>query len=299
MEPLVEMPDVVVRKNEPMSRHTTYRIGGPVDLWIEVETLESLTKVIGALRGTPLKVLGGGSNLLVSDSGVEGAVIRLKGFFEEITCNGTVITAGAGAPLARLVHIATEAGIAGFEFLEGIPGTVGGAMANNSGTAREGILERLTEARVLNAVTGEIETLNRNEISFDYRWSSFRHPTLVILSGQFTGSPGDPVETRTRVQRIREYRLRTQPMGMASAGSTFRNPPGEFAGHLIESVGLKGFRIGDAQFSPIHANFIVNLGNARAQDVVSLILLAQKKVFEAYQIQLIPEVERVGRWAGA
>lgn len=293
-----EIPGVRVWEREPLKRHTTYKIGGPADYWTEVDSAEALKALMPMMRDQEVKVLGGGSNVLASDQGVRGAVIRLKGAFEEISAQGVTVVAGAGASLKRLVSISAEAAIAGFEFLEGIPGTVGGALANNSGTAREGILERIVEVQLLDVRSGEVFSLKADEISFGYRRSMLRRPDWVILGGKFRGVSGDAVEIKARIARTREYRLKTQPMGMASAGSTFRNPPGEFAGRLIESVGLKGYRIGDAQISPLHANFFVNLGNASAQDVANLMKLAQEKVFAAYRVLLEPEVEKIGVWAG-
>jgi UDP-N-acetylmuramate dehydrogenase len=266
---------------------------------MEVDTQEALRTVMGLVDGEEVKTLGGGSNVLASDAGFRGSIIRLKGEFEEVMVAGTEVVAGAGASLKRLVYLAAEAGIAGFEFLEGVPGTVGGALANNSGTRRDGILDRLVEAQVFDGRSGEVRSFKREEVAFGYRWSALRHSGRITLRGRFRGVAGDVTEIRARTARIREYRLRTQPMGMASAGSTFRNPPEDFAGRLIESVGLKGHRIGDAQISPLHANFIVNLGSARAQDVAALMRLVQDKVYEAHRINLEPEVERIGIWAGA
>jgi UDP-N-acetylmuramate dehydrogenase len=282
--------------SRPLAEFTSFRIGGPADLLI---TVESESELMGAMasacrNGVPAFCLGAGTNLLVSDRGIRGLVVRLGDGFNFIKINELQVFAGAGAPFGVLVEKCVERGLAGLEFGEGIPGTVGGGLVMNAGAFGGEMAKVVT---IVHGVTnqGQLHGLGKGEVGFAYRRTNLPH-AFVITRVDFELAEGDRDELREKVAVLKAKRAARQPLGMPNAGSVFKNPPGNFAGRLLEGAGLKGARLGGAAFSEQHANFIVNLGGARAAEVRSLIDMARDKVKQSSGVVLEPEVRLVGEW---
>lgn len=286
----------VLLEDEPLARHTTIRIGGPARFYVEADDFHSLVAACEACRdlGIAWTILGGGSNLLVSDEGFDGAVIVLGEGFSKCVYDETsgVITAGAALRLSQAVRRAASLGRGGLEFAVGIPGTVGGAIRMNAGTRREFLGPRIESVTTYRPGSGLRRYLG-SEIEWDYRETSIPFDE-VVLECSISTIPQDPDFLRRSMEKSQQRRRITQPIGLPSCGSVFRNPSGESVGRLIENVGLKGALCGDAQISQTHANFIVNLGAARAVDVLSLIHAACDSVADRYGIDLVPEVRFLG-----
>lgn len=293
-----------VERYASMAKQTSWRIGGVADYLCVVDDesqLEAAIQVAGR-HALPWLVLGGGNNVLVSDEGIEGLVIlnRLRGIAIE---DGPQVACGAGVFFAKAAQFTAKSGYTGMEWGIAIPGTVGGGIVNNAGAHGSDISRSLLSADVLDAA-GRRERVSPVDLAYRYRQSSLKTPhstqtRLVVTSCRFRLSEDDPVEAMQRVDELRRHRLRTQPVKDASAGSTFKNPDGGHAGALIDRAGLKGYRIGGAQIAPLHANFILNNGNATASDVVALIQLAQSRVRAKFGVHLHPEIQFVGRWPEA
>lgn len=290
-----------VRESEPMARHTTFGIGGPADLYVRVSTLDQLTAAFVTARrhGLPAFVLGSGSNILVSDAGVRGVVIEndAKGIQgPDPLPNGKArAVAESGASFAATARRLCRAGYWGLEWATGIPGTLGGAVVYNAGAYGGCLADVLVSVRVADAEGGERE-LAAADLRLEYRGSVFTRGLLrdmVVLSVTFDLTPGDPEEIMRRVGELDTKRLAAQPRGR-NAGSIFKNPPEHAAWSLIDKVGLRGHRVGDAEISQKHANFFSNTGHATAADVKALIDLAQQRVHEQFGIELHREVQLVG-----
>ncbi len=288
--------DGAILESEPMSRHTTYRIGGPARYFIEAHSLSSLVAATEALRawGIPWIALGKGSNLLVSDEGFDGAVVTLGRGFSACRYNEDAATfsVGASCRLSHVVRQACEHGRSGFEFAVGTPGTIGGALRMNAGTSREYIGSRVESVTTLRPGTG-LRRYNASDISWGYRETTLPYDEIV-LECELSTLEGDPAEIHASMERSLSRRRTTQPLALPSCGSVFRNPERESVGRLVENVGLKGASCGGAQISELHANFIVNRGGARAVEVLALIHAVQNAVGERYGIELIPEVRFLG-----
>lgn len=282
-----------VRSQVSLARQCTFHIGGPAALYVEVLSRAELQKVLAVLRplNLPCFLLGAGSNVLFADEGFPGVVVQLKGAFAEFTIQGSVMTAGAGAMLPFLVKGAVEAGLTGIETLVGVPGTLGGALVMNAGTS-EGAIGEWVETVHLMRADGEEVTLTRQELVFGYRTANLGG--CYVLGASLRFLPGDRETLRRRVGALLQRRADTQPLGTFNVGSIFKNPPGEHAGQLIEAVGLKGRRVGGAQISPRHANFILNVDRATAHDVSALMMLAQQQVRDRLGVELEPEIKIVG-----
>ena len=282
--------------NQSLAEFTSFRIGGPADLFVTVENEAELMRAKAAARraGVPTFCLGHGTNLLVSDRGIRGLVIRLGDGFNQISIDDVKVIAGAGVDFGALVETVVERGLEGLEFGEGIPGTVGGGLVMNAGAFGGEIARVVT---LVHGVTeeGEARALTPDEVNFAYRRTNLP-PHFVISRVDFELRHGDREELRARVMEVRAKRAARQPKNVPNAGSIFKNPPGNFAGRLLEAAGMKGHRIGGAGFSEQHANFIVNLGGARAEDVHALIEMARAKVRETSGVVLEPEVRLVGDW---
>ena len=278
---------------EPLSRHGYWRIGGPADLWVEVHSTDQLG---GLLRlGAPVTVIGNGSNLLVSDAGIRGIAVRLGGAFKETRFQeGATVEAGAGLMNAVLLKRVEARGLCGLAPLAGVPGTVGGAIRLNAGTALGEIGSKTIDIKIFD-INGILQTLQYDDLHFRYRHAAV--PVgAVIVSATFQLSAEGLAEEQAAINHHLARRKATQPLDLPSCGSVFKNPPGDFAGRLIEAVGLRGARRGDAMISDKHANFIVNLGSARASEVLELIQLAQATVLREHGVHLEPEVHMVGDW---
>lgn len=282
-----------VLTREPMARHTTFKIGGPADLAVVPEDADDLKGALCFARaaGLPVHVLGGGSNTLVRDGGIRGMVILLEKF-QDLHRQGDEVTAGAGVRISRLLAFCCRQGLAGLEFLSGVPGTVGGAVWGNAGAWGGATADRLTR---IQAVTGEGDerVLGREAIPFAYRRSGLP-AGAVIVRAAFALEPGDPAAIRRRISRWLVQRNASQPVEFRSAGSIFKNPPGEHAGRLVDRAGVKGTRIGGAMISEKHGNFFVNLGGARAADVLALVELARERVRATTGIELELEIRVIG-----
>lgn len=282
--------------DEPLSRHGYWRIGGPADVWVEVGAADQL----GALMrlGAPVTVVGNGSNLLVSDRGIRGIAIRLTGELKEarfIDGDEPLVVAGAGILNAVLLKRLETRGLGGLAPLAGVPGTVGGAIRLNAGTALGEIGDKTIKIEYFD-ISGMYQTLHHDDLAFRYRHAHLPRGAVITRATLRLSREG-VAEEAAAIQHHLGRRKATQPLELPSCGSVFKNPPGDFAGRLIEGCGLKGTRQGDAMISDKHANFIVNLGAARAEDVLALIRLAQSTVLERHGVSLEPEVHMVGDWA--
>ncbi|MCX8073163.1 MAG: UDP-N-acetylmuramate dehydrogenase [Candidatus Binatia bacterium] len=289
-----------VRRNEPLAKHTSFRIGGPADYWVEIQEPREIAAVQEcALRyGVPWTLLGGGTNVLVSDLGVRGIVIRLGRRFAFIHWQpkgeAVSVRAGASLPLKKLVLETVERDLSGLEFAEGIPGTVGGGLLMNAG-AFGGELADVVRAVELVSPEGQELRVPKKQLRFGYRWFDLPRGTVVTaVEFELRHAPSEHIQRR--YQMAKERRDRNQPKGLPNAGSVFKNPPQDFAGRLIEAVGLKGHQVGQAMISSKHANFIVNLGGAKAAEVRQLMREAQRRVAERFGVQLEPEIRLMGEW---
>jgi UDP-N-acetylmuramate dehydrogenase len=282
------------QRDAPLAPRTAIRVGGPADLVVRPADPDALVELLRAVRelGVPLHVLGGGANTLVADAGVRGVVLRLPpALVPEDPARPLLL--GAGEPISRLWIRAHALGKVGMEFVAGIPGTLGGAVAMNAGT-RVGEMKDVV-GRVELATADGIGFVDAERLGFAYRTCRLP-PGAVVTRVEFALRDGDVAESERIMQEDRDRRRRTQPLDKPTFGSTFRNPPGDFAGRLIEEVGLKGHRIGNAVWSPVHANFVSNLGGATARDVLALVNLARSRVRDRFGVELETEVRLVGEF---
>ena len=291
-----------VRLNEPMSGHTSFRIGGPADALVTPADRQDLITLLREVRakGLATVVIGSGTNLLVRDGGFRGVAISLKRLdaievareYRSLGGSFAVIAAGAGAQLARVLNFAVERGLTGLEFAAGIPGTVGGAVCMNAGTA-QGETGDVIESVTLLSPEGDMVTRRRDEMGFGYRTATVP-PGHIVLDARIILRHEDEAKIRANVKRLLDERKERQPWGLPNAGSVFKNPLDEAAGKLIESAGMKGATSGGAQVSEKHANFIVNRGNATAADVLALMERVRRKVLEQHGVRLEPEITIIG-----
>lgn len=291
------VPKESIVLNEPMSRHTTFRVGGEAACFVKVSSSKELSRLIPFLRQTEHEflLLGNGSNLLVSDSGYEGVVLKLEGEFEEIQTDGLKIIAGAGVSLAKTAKTAMEAGLTGMEFASGIPGTLGGAVVMNAG-AYDGEMKQIVKEVTVMDADGNILMLDNDTMEFGYRTSAIKNRPFIVLSAVLMLQEGERAAIQEKTDDFAARRREKQPLEYASAGSTFKRPEGYFAGKLIMDAGLRGYSIGGAKVSEKHCGFIINSGNATAQDISELIEEVQEKVKEQFGVMLEPEVIRIGRF---
>jgi UDP-N-acetylmuramate dehydrogenase len=301
------VPSERVRRGVPMREHTSFRIGGPVDYLVTVESRSELTAVLGCCRRArvPYLILGRGTNLLVRDGGLRGVAVTLDGEFLDLEWEGSRVEAGAAVSLADLARECGRRGLSGLEFAVGIPGSVGGAVVMNAGAYDRSVSDVLESAEVLltrapggdpagSAVGGGVARVPAAGLGFGYRQSHVQEEGWVVLRARFRLVPGDPAAIQALEEEFTRRRRERQPLGLPSAGSVFKRPPGHYAGRLIEEAGLKGLRVGDAQVSEKHVGFIVNLGGATARDVLELIRRVQEAVFERSGVFLEPEIKIVG-----
>ena len=286
-----------VRRQEPMSLHTTFRIGGPADLFVMPGSIQAVADSIRICKETqtPYAVIGNGSNLLVSDAGYRGVIIQIGRNLNQITGNGEEIRAQAGAMLSVIAKTALLESLTGFEFASGIPGTLGGAVVMNAGAYGGEMKDVLTEVTVLTR-EGEIRTIPAEKLELGYRTSLAAKNGWIILEAVLRFQKGDAEAIRGRMEELKVQRVTKQPLDLPSAGSTFKRPEGYFAGKLIMDAGLRGFTVGGAQISEKHCGFVVNKGGATAEDVRNLICAVQKKVQEDAGVKLEPEVKFLGEF---
>lgn len=283
--------------NELMSRHTTFRVGGEAACLLKVSDSKELSGIITFLRETEHEffVLGNGSNLLVSDKGYDGVVLKLEGEFAEMRTEGQKIYAGAGVLLGKAAKTAQDEGLTGMEFASGIPGTLGGAVVMNAG-AYDGDMQQIIEEVTVMDKDGNILVLDNDTMEFGYRTSAIKNRPFIVLSVVLALQQGKKEEIKQKMDAFAGRRREKQPLEYASAGSTFKRPEGHFAGKLIMDAGLRGFSIGGAQVSEKHCGFIINKGNASATDIADLIAEVQERVKEQFGVMLEPEVIRIGQF---
>ena len=281
----------ITRRDEPLAAYTWLKVGGPAEYFVEPRNRDELAAIVSYCHENeiPARVLGGGSNLLVGDDGFDGVVLHLShDSFRRIEVEGSTLCAGSGVLLSTLISESVRAGLAGFETLAGIPGTVGGALHGNAG-GRGGDIGQFVSRVVVLTAAGEQFTRTNDELSFGYRASSINE--LAILEGSFQLQPDHPDEIVRRLRKLWIMKKATQPLSFQSAGCIFKNPRGISAGALIEQAGLKGTRVGEAEISDRHANFIVAHEGTKSADILQLIDIARSKVSEQFGVDLELEIE--------
>lgn len=280
---------------EPMSRHTTFRVGGEAECLIRIKEEEELIKLVPYLNqiGQKYFILGNGSNLLVGDKGYRGIVISLGGGMNKIEVDGNRICVQAGALLSQTAITAREAGLSGMEFAVGIPGSVGGGIVMNAG-AYDGEMKQITESVKVMDVEGRILTLDNDTMEFGYRTSIIKNRPFIVLEAVLRLQTGDKEKIQQKMDELMAKRISKQPLNFPSAGSTFKRPEGYFAGKLIMDAGMRGYSIGGARVSDKHCGFIVNMGTATAADIKEVIEEVQERVKERFQVTLEPEVVFLG-----
>lgn len=289
------VPGGNIRLGEPLAGHTTFRIGGPADCFIRIESEDQLIGVRAYLKlvGIPVFVIGNGSNLLVSDEGFRGAVLQFSEAMSEIRVQGSSIIAKAGATMAGVARAALEHGLTGLEFAAGIPGTVGGGVVMNAG-AYGGEMCQVVRRVTVVSPEGEIMELDNQTMEFGYRKSSIKNSDFIVTEVLFELKEGEPERIRETMNDLATRRREKQPLEYPSAGSTFKRPEGYYAGKLIMDAGLKGYQCGGARVSDKHCGFIINTGNATAKDVGDLIAEVQRQVREKFHVKLEPEILFLG-----
>ena len=283
-------------ENEPMKKHTTFKIGGPADMYVSIGSIDELSEIIKLAKETqtPYTVIGNGSNILVSDNGIRGLVIEIGSNLAYCEADGDKIYAQAGALLSKIASLAAANSLSGMEEISGIPGTLGGGIFMNAGAYGGEIKNVIKNVTYVNT-DGEIITVTGDECDFGYRQSIFTDGKKFIVSAELDLKKDDKSAILDRMADFRKRRCDKQPLAYPSAGSTFKRPEGYFAGALIEQAGLKGYRIGGAQVSDLHAGFIINCGDATAKDVLDLISYVQKTVYDKFGVMLEPEVRLLGK----
>ena len=281
--------------DEPMSRHTTFRVGGPADFFVTPKAKDEVRDVVRICKeaGMPYYIIGNGSNLLVSDAGYRGVIVQIYKEMNEVKVEGDLVKAQAGALLSGIAAKALGAELSGFEFASGIPGTIGGACVMNAG-AYGGEMKDVLESVTVLTGEGKIIELGRNELELGYRTSVIAKKGYIVLGAVLKLERGDGEKIKTYMDELKEKRVTKQPLEYPSAGSTFKRPEGYFAGKLIEDAGLRGFQVGGAQVSEKHCGFVINRDHATAADIMELMRQVQIRVKENSGVDLEPEVKRLG-----
>ena len=280
---------------EPMAKHTSFRIGGPADVLAQPGNEAELAELLkrAADHAVPVTLVGNGSNLLVRDKGIRGLVIKLSNLFSSITVEGNVLTFGSGISLAMASKKAASLSLSGLEFAVGIPGTIGGAVYMNAGAYDGEMAKVVTSVQVMDR-QGQSSQLKADELDFSYRHTALQNSGLIVTSVTVSLQPGEAESIKAKMDDFSQRRIAKQPLELPSAGSMFKRPVGYFAGTLIEQTGLKGYTVGGAQVSTKHAGFVVNVGGATAKDVLQLIRDVQDRVLAVQGVQLEPEVLVLG-----
>lgn len=288
------MPELVIRTEEPMSKHTTFRIGGAAEVFAAPDARE-LPQLLAMAKGAdvPVTVIGNGSNLLVGDRGIRGLVIEIGERMSEVRIEGTILVAGAGALLSKAAQTAAAAGLGGLEFAAGIPGSVGGAVVMNAGAYGGEMKDVLQSVKVLTE-EGELLVLTTEELELGYRHSCVPERKYIVVEATMELSAKPEEEIRACMAELRAKRAEKQPLEYPSAGSTFKRPEGYFAGKLIMDAGLRGYTVGGAQVSEKHCGFVINKGGATAADVRQLMQDVHDRVKEQFDVELEPEVKMIG-----
>ena len=283
--------------DEPMKKHTTFRVGGNADYFVMPQNAEEVKKVVALCKGTeiPYYILGNGSNLLVGDKGYRGVIIQIYKEMNDIQIDGDKVKAQAGALLSRVGAAALEAELTGFEFAAGIPGTVGGAVVMNAGAYGGEMKDIIASATVLTQ-DGDIVTINKEDLELGYRTSVIAKKGYVVLEAEYQLQKGDKEAIRARMDELKVQRVTKQPLEYPSAGSTFKRPEGYFAGKLIQDAGLRGFQVGGAEVSEKHCGFVINKDQATAADIQELMRQVSDKVMQEFGVKLEPEVKTLGEF---
>lgn len=284
--------------DEPMSNHTTFRVGGSAAIFVEIQEEDAVVALVRMLSSmqVPFYIVGNGSNLLISDEGYDGVIIEIGRSFTDVQAEGDSLIAQSGALLCTLSTRAMNLGLSGLEFASGIPGTLGGAIVMNAGAYGDEVGHLINWVRMYDIASDSVVTYDRDEMQFGYRASVLRNRSMIVLSASLQLRKGEETEIRSTMDKLSALRRSKQPLEYASAGSTFKRPAGGFAGTLIEQSGLKGTAVGDAEVSSKHAGFIINKGQATATDIYRLIRLVQSRVHSHQQIWLEPEVIMLGEF---
>jgi len=279
-------------RNEPLKRHTSFKIGGPADYFCQPKNTEELIEALNFAKERKLiiSIMGAGTNLLVLDKGFSGLVIKLAGSLDTLKFRSRTVTVGAGVLLPHLLKFLTRKGLSGLEFLAGIPGTVGGAAVMNAGAWGKGINDYVQLVKVLDN-RGNVQTIKINKLRSGYRKTMFQIAKLIIVEIVLKLRKGKTKNIRKKIAELLKRRKMNQPLGIPNAGCIFKNPKGKYAGKLIEEAGCKEMRVGDAQVSVKHANFIVNLGEAKARDVLKLLTRVQRIVKDRFKVWLELEIK--------
>jgi UDP-N-acetylmuramate dehydrogenase len=297
LEKVKEMlPELTVLREEPMKKHTTFRIGGPAEYYVcpKVEELPMLLKLAGECQ-MPLTVIGNGSNLLVGDGGIRGLVIEVGSGMNAICREGNRIKAGAGALLSKVANFAADSGLGGMEFAAGIPGSIGGAVTMNAG-AYGGEMKDILKSVTVVTPSARKQTLSVEELDLSYRHSCIPVNGFLVVEAELELVPCAQDEIRAQMAQLRQQRVEKQPLEYPSAGSTFKRPEGYYAGKLIMDAGLRGYTVGGAQVSEKHCGFVINRGDATAADVRKLMQDVQEKVNAQFGVSLEPEVKFLGEF---
>ena len=291
------VPEEDILENEPMSRHTTFRVGGKAACFIKISNTEQLKRLIPYFKAVeiPYFILGNGSNLLVGDHGYDGVILQLKEKFNRIETEGSLLRAQAGALLSQVAQCALEHSLAGFAFASGIPGTVGGGVMMNAG-AYGGEMKQVVEEVTVLDENGEVLVLDNETMEFGYRTSIIKNRHFTVLEVTFRLKEGNREEIRREMDELSAKRREKQPLNFPSAGSTFKRPEGYFAGKLIMDAGLRGYSIGGAAVSEKHCGFVINKGNATAADISEVIAEVQERVKDKFGVTLECEVIRLGNF---
>lgn len=287
-----------ILRNEPMKKHTTFRIGGPADVMVKPATITEIEQVLQCCeeQAVPYYVVGNGSNLLVGDEGIRGVVLQLGNDFSEVeVCEDDTIWVQAGCRLSKVANLAAEHALTGMEFAAGIPGTIGGAVMMNAG-AYGGEMKDIIECVTLLTPDREVLILPQDQMEFGYRESIVSKENYIVLEAKLRLQKGEPEAIEAKMKEYSEARRSKQPLEYPSAGSTFKRPEGYYAGKLIMDAGLAGYRVGDAQVSEKHCGFVINCGQATAKDVTAVMNDVIHRVAEAYQVELEPEVRKIGEF---
>lgn len=282
--------------NEPMKKHTTFRIGGNADMFVSPE-LNQVPEIMALAKeyDVPVTIIGNGSNLLVGDKGIRGLVLSFGKPAEMVHLEGTIMTIGAGTLLSKAASEAAKNSLSGLEFAAGIPGTLGGAMVMNAGAYGGEMKDVVVSAKVLTP-EGTVKELRLKELDLSYRHSCIPEKGYILLSATIKLEPKEETLIRAEMDDYKARRIDKQPLEYPSAGSTFKRPEGYFAGKLIQDAGLRGYTVGGAQVSEKHCGFVINKDNATAEDVVNLIKDVKAKVYEEFQVEIEPEVKMIGEF---
>lgn len=290
------LPELIVYQQEPMKKHTTFRVGGPADLYVcpKRQELPEILK-LAKKHDLPVTIIGNGSNLLVGDKGIRGLVIEVGAQMRTLEVEGTVLRVQAGALLSQVAAKAAAAGLGGMEFAAGIPGSIGGAVTMNAGAYGGEMKDILQQVTVFTPACEE-KVLSREELQLSYRHSCIPENGFLVLEAELSLTPAPEQEIRAKMAELREKRIEKQPLEFPSAGSTFKRPEGYFAGKLIMDAGLRGYTVGDAQVSEKHCGFVINRGNATAAEIVQLMTDVQESVKKQFGVTLEPEVKMIGEF---